>query len=94
MTIPITAAQIERTLTIPPRTRDENAITVPINPKKIATTARTKPQNAPTAKLATAAMSAIIDGTLKLACPADVVVSIEGMIGPGGRICQCSRPEP
>ena len=77
-TIPITAAPIDRMLIKPPRILEDKAMITPMIPKKIATKASTNPQKAPEAKLQIAATRAIKDGTLKLACPVDVVVSIAG----------------
>lgn len=54
-------------LTNPPRTRGESDSKIPMTPKKIATSARINPENAPTNKLATAAQMAMIAGILKCA---------------------------
>src|SRR5262245_33917354 len=52
---------------MPPRTRGESARTIPSNPKRIASTARIPPQNAPVEKLAIAQTIAMIEGMLNLA---------------------------
>src|SRR3954470_13418698 len=66
-TKPTIPASTAKTLTIPPRTRDEKASSTPMAPNTSATTARTNPQNAPTAKLAMAATMAMMEGKLNLA---------------------------
>lgn len=60
-------AMTDIVLTIPPLVRDEKDSSTPSAPKTIATMARTKPHNAPVAKLATAAIIAMKEGMLNLA---------------------------
>ncbi len=62
-TPPLTAS----TLTTPPRTRDEKASRKPIVPNINAIIARTRPQNAPARKLATAQTIAMSEAMLNLA---------------------------
>src|SRR4051812_34515707 len=71
--IPMSRAPIKTPLPTPPLVRLEKERKKPISPNRIATIARTNPQNAPVVKLRMAATIAMIDGMLNLAFGAPVV---------------------